>query len=78
MSVAEPVKPQRQQWNALESHIEELIGAIRRLQIENRVLRERQDILASERAALLRQSERARQRIETMIARLRALERGDR
>ena len=78
MSAADPIKPERQQWNALESHLEKLIGAVKRLQIENRVLRERQEALASERTALLRQSERARQRIETMISRLRSLEGGGR
>lgn len=42
------------------------------------MLRDRQETLVSERSTMLRQSERARQRIEAMIARLRALEDGGR
>jgi cell division protein ZapB len=60
----------------LEKRIEELIRAISQLKEENRALRQRQDILASERTALLHRNEQVRTRVEAMIGRLKSLEHG--
>lgn len=70
MSVA---GPERQEWGQLEAQVEDLIGLVQRLQVENQALRIRQEHLVVERSSLVRRREQARQRIETMISRLRAL-----
>jgi len=59
---------------ALSLRIDELVLLARRLQDENRSLRQSQEALASERANLLAKNEQARSRVEAMISRLRALE----
>ena len=60
----------------LEARIDALIQAYDQLREENRALREQQTHLTTERAALLEKSELARTRVESMIARLRAMETG--
>lgn len=60
----------------LESRINELLSLVQQLTEENRALRNRQDHLASERAALLQKNEQARAGVEAMIGRLRMLENG--
>lgn len=60
----------------LEKRIEDLIDTVRRLKEENRALRQRQELLASERSALLQRNEQARTRVEAMIGRLKAMEHG--
>jgi len=59
---------------ALALRIDELVLLARRLQDENRSLRQSQEALVSERANLLAKNEQARSRVEAMISRLRALE----
>ncbi|MEX0951033.1 MAG: TIGR02449 family protein [Gammaproteobacteria bacterium] len=59
---------------SLESRVDELIRAVDSLQTENSVLRQQQESLVSERAALIEKTEQARTRIESMITRLRAME----
>lgn len=58
----------------LARRIDELGDRLRRLQDENRSLRQQQGELITERAALLAKNEQARIRVEAMIARLRSLE----
>ena len=60
----------------LESRIDQLIEACQRLQNENTVLKSEQNDLQAERAKLLDKTRIARERIESMINRLKALERG--
>ena len=60
----------------LEKRIEDLIDTLRRLKEENRALRQRQELLAGERTALLQRNEQARTRVEAMIGRLKAMEHG--
>ncbi len=60
----------------LEYRIDELIEVCDRLKQENRLLRDEREMLASERAALLEKNEQVRQRVENMISRLRAMEKG--
>ena len=43
---------------------------------ENRALRQRQDLLISERANLLQKNEQVRARVEAMIGRLKSMEHG--
>jgi cell division protein ZapB len=57
----------------LEDKIDRLVAASRRLKAENDMLREREASLARERSQLLEKNERARTKIENMIARLKAL-----
>ena len=59
---------------SLEARVDELINAFSELAHENRTLREQQSNLLSERAALIEKSELARSRVESMIARLKAME----
>lgn len=60
----------------LDVRINELLSLVQQLTEENRALRNRQDHLASERAALLQKNEQARASVEAMIGRLRMLENG--
>ncbi|MCC7410648.1 MAG: TIGR02449 family protein [Gammaproteobacteria bacterium] len=59
---------------ALESRIDELIKTVDSLANENELLRTQQTHLAAERASLIEKTERARSRVEAMIARLKAME----
>ena len=59
---------------ALEKRVDDLIRTIDQLQSENSALRNQQGSLVNERAVLIEKTEQARTRIESMIARLRALE----
>ncbi|KHF26605.1 TIGR02449 family protein [Solemya velum gill symbiont] len=63
-----------QEINALESRVDELIDACRHLKSENRMLRDRQEVMVKERAALIEKTEMARGRVEAMISRLKSLE----
>ena len=59
---------------ALEHRLDTLISALGQLDDENKALRDQQAHLMSERAALIEKSELARSRVESMIARLKAME----
>ncbi|MGD9596859.1 MAG: TIGR02449 family protein [Steroidobacteraceae bacterium] len=60
----------------LEKRVDELVAIVGRLREENRALRQRQDLLATERAALVQKNEQVRTRVEAMIGRLKTLEHG--
>ncbi len=60
--------------SSLEARVDELIRAVEELSEENRALRDQQSHLMAERAALIEKSELARSRVESMIARLKAME----
>jgi cell division protein ZapB len=57
----------------LEQKLDSLIELCQQLKRENQVLRERESVLSGERGKLMEQNEMARQKIETMINRLRTL-----
>ena len=59
---------------SLVDKVDDLSALARRLQDENRSLRQQHESLAGERAALLAKNEQARTRVEAMIARLKSLE----
>ena len=59
---------------SLEKRIDELVATVRQLKEESRALRQRQDMLMSERAGLLNKNEQVRARVEAMIGRLKAME----
>ena len=59
----------------LEQRINELISACRRLSEENNTLKSGQQNLSEEHARLVEKTQVARSRIESMIGRLKALER---
>ncbi len=58
----------------LEARVDDLIRTVDALKNENSTLRHQQKNLISERAVLIEKTEQARFRIESMIARLRAME----
>ena len=58
----------------LEARVDDLIRTVDALKNENSTLRNQQKNLISERAALIEKTEQARFRVESMIARLRAME----
>ena len=58
----------------LEARVDDLIKTVDSLKNENSALRHQQKNLISERAVLIEKTEQARFRIESMIARLRAME----
>jgi cell division protein ZapB len=60
----------------LDKRIEELIDTIQQLKEENRALRQRQELLSTERVSLLQRNEQVRTRVEAMIGRLKAMEHG--
>lgn len=59
---------------SLEKQLRELLELCERLKSENYSLRDQQDTLSSERAALIEKNEMARSRIEAMITRLKGME----
>jgi cell division protein ZapB len=59
---------------SLESQLQELLELCERLKSENYSLRDQQDTLSGERAALIEKNELARSRIEAMISRLKGME----
>jgi cell division protein ZapB len=62
------------QMQALLERVDQLADRMARLQEENRSLRQHQETLSGERAALLAKNEQARTRVEGMILRLKSLE----
>ncbi len=58
----------------LETRVDELIKAVDRLQQENKTLRDSQTNLVTERSQLIEKTEMARNRVEAMIKRLKAME----
>ncbi|RKZ35754.1 MAG: TIGR02449 family protein [Gammaproteobacteria bacterium] len=62
--------------HALEASVNALLQAFDEVCTENTALRNQQTNLISERAALIEKSELARSRVESMIARLKAMEIG--
>jgi cell division protein ZapB len=58
----------------LEKRLDELVAICRQLQQENQSLKERQNMLAEDRATLLQKNEQVRGRVEAMISRLKAME----
>ena len=65
-----------QELRRLEKRVDALVGVCDQLQDENRSLKQRQDVLTSERATLLQKNEQVRARVEAMIGRLKAMEQG--
>jgi cell division protein ZapB len=59
---------------ALEDRVDRLVARCRRLEEENRVLRNQHSHLITERAALIEKTEHARNRVEAMITRLKSME----
>ena len=62
------------QVQQMSARLDKLLELVRRLADENRSLRQGQEQLVSERAALLSKNEMARSRVESMISRLKSLE----
>jgi cell division protein ZapB len=60
----------------LEKRVDALVRVCDQLQDENKSLKQRQDVLTSERAILLQKNEQVRARVEAMIGRLKAMEQG--
>ena len=59
----------------LEEKIDELIKLCEELAVENRALRAKQQSLTADRARLIEKNELAKTRVESMLNRLKALER---
>lgn len=66
--------PMNQDIKALEERIDDLIGVCRRLREENEGLRNSQENLIEERTKLAEKNKMARSRLESIVDRLRALE----
>ena len=76
MNKSTPQSVTEQELLKLETRLEELVGSIERLKEENRSLRDQQDSMVTERAGLIEKNEMARNRVEAMINRLKAMEQG--
>jgi cell division protein ZapB len=59
----------------LETRIDDLINACQRLRQENQSLKSEHDVLSEKHVRLMEKTRVARERIESMIGRLKALER---
>jgi cell division protein ZapB len=73
MSAHNPKKP-AEELESLEARLQELLALCERLKGENKSLRNQQESLATDRAALIEKNEIARTRVEAMISRLKAME----
>jgi cell division protein ZapB len=58
----------------IERRLDELVTICNQLKEENQSLKQRQELLMSERASLLQKNELVRGRVEAMIERLKAME----
>lgn len=58
----------------LEDRVDELISTVERLRSENKTLRQSQTHLVAERDKLITKTEQARQRVASMIERLKAMD----
>lgn len=58
----------------IEKRVDELVSICEQLKDENRSLKQRQDILMTERAGLLQKNDLVRGRVEAMIERLKGME----
>lgn len=67
-------RPMNQNIRALEERIDDLIGMCRRLREENEGLRHSQETLIEERTKLAEKNKIARSRLESIVDRLRTLE----
>jgi cell division protein ZapB len=76
MTKSTPQSVTEQELLKLETRLEQLVGSIERLKQENRSLRDQQDSMVTERAGLIEKNEMARNRVEAMINRLKAMEQG--
>jgi cell division protein ZapB len=65
---------EEQDLRALEVRVEELIRACAHLKDENKTLRAQEQILVGERDRLAEKNDQAKQRVESMIGRLKRLE----
>ncbi len=76
--MADPTRssPIELELKRLDKRIEELIATVQQLKEENRALRQRQDLLSTERTSLLQRNEQVRTRVEAMIGRLKSMEHG--
>ena len=63
-----------QEFRRLELRVAELMSTLNQIKTENYALRQLNDNLNAERAALLQRNEHARTRVEGMIDRLKSLE----
>lgn len=63
-----------QNLQALEDRVDDLIGLCRRLREENEGLRTSQETLIEERTRLAQKNKMARSRLESIVDRLKALE----
>lgn len=66
-----------QELKRLEGRVDALVRVCDQLQDENQSLKQRQDVLTTERATLLQKNEQVRGRVEAMIGRLKAMEQGN-
>lgn len=66
---------ERDELKKLESRVDELIAVVERFRHENRMLRSDRDNLSDRHTKLSEKTKLARERIESMIGRLKALER---
>lgn len=66
---------ERDDLKKLESRVDELIALVERFRHENRLLKSERDTLNDRHSRLSEKTKLARERIESMIGRLKALER---
>lgn len=63
-----------EEFDALESRLQDVAALCSKLRLENQSLKQQQDSLIEERARLIEKNETARSKVEQMIIRLKSLE----
>ena len=63
-----------EEFDALESRLQDVAELCSKLRLENQSLKQQQDSLIEERAKLIEKNETARSKVEQMIIRLKSLE----
>ncbi|MGD9843342.1 MAG: TIGR02449 family protein [Steroidobacteraceae bacterium] len=76
MSATSPKSAIEQEYRRLESRVAELVATLAQIKEENYSLRQRNELLVTERGGLLQKNEQVRTRVEGMIGRLKSLEHG--
>jgi cell division protein ZapB len=74
MNTEKTIRISDPELKGLEHRIDELIHTCQRLKQENRLLRQQQSLLMTERAKLKQKNDMARTQTENMLVRLKALE----
>lgn len=76
MATENPNDAAEEEFRLLERRVDDLVRLCERLKAENQALNARLDVVSQERAQLIQRNDLARNRVESMVTRLRTMEHG--